>query len=57
MKENTIITDWLESNGSPSIEEKVELITFKKEIERIVQKTPNDMELGKRIREIIKNYN
>lgn len=51
MKENTMITDWLEKYGDVEIEKKVETKFFMEEVIRIIKETPNDMELGKRIRE------
>jgi hypothetical protein len=55
-KENTLITDWLETYGDKKIEEYVEYKVFKTEIVDIVKNTPNDMELGNKIREFLENY-
>jgi hypothetical protein len=55
-KENTLITDWLDEYGNTEIEELVELRLFKSAIVDIVKNTPNDMELGNKIREFLENY-
>ena len=55
-KENTLITDWLETYGDKKIEEYVEYKLFKSTIVDMVKNTPNDMELGNKIREFLKNY-
>jgi hypothetical protein len=55
-KENTLITDWLDEYGNTEIEELVELRLFKSEIYDIVKNTPNDMELGNKIKAFVKNY-
>jgi hypothetical protein len=53
MKANKIIANWLESYGDIEIEEKIENIILISEIRRIVKEYPNDMELGKRVRQLI----
>ena len=53
MKANKIIANWLESYGDIEIEEKIENIILISEIHRIVKEYPNDMELGKRVRQLI----
>ena len=50
MKANKIIANWLESYGDIEIEENIILIS---EIRRIVKEYPNDIELGKRVRQLI----
>ena len=50
MEANKIIANWLESYGDIEIEENIILIS---EIRRIVKEYPNDMELGKRVRQLI----
>jgi hypothetical protein len=49
--EGSMITDWLDKYGNVDIEKQVETKLFMEEIIRIIKETPNDMELGKRIRE------
>jgi hypothetical protein len=55
-KENTLITDWLETYGDKKIEEYVEYKLFKTEIVDMVKNTPNDIQLGNKIRKFVENY-
>ncbi len=55
-KENTLITDWLETYGDKKIEELVELGLFKSTIVDMVKNTPNDIQLGNKIRKFVENY-
>jgi hypothetical protein len=55
-KENTLITDWLETYGDKKIEEYVEYKLFKSTIVDMVKNTPNDIQLGNKIRKFVENY-
>jgi hypothetical protein len=53
---DTMITDWLEKYGDPSIERDVEKTAFILEIEKTVKETPNDIELGRKIRSLVNEH-
>lgn len=46
--EGNLINEWLEKYGDIDIEKKIELTLFRKEIERLIKETPNDLDLGQK---------